>query len=121
MLKEDAKVYKMKFIRSEGRNDNQHSVNIIAMSWNDAEDYLRSQIPEKIRIEERGGTWDINAVTPHAIIAVKPQVITKTIVKERDAIIDIESEGNFECPWCKKPYKLLKTLENHMKKEHMAI
>lgn len=119
MLKQDVKVYKMKYVRNEGRNDTQYSVNIIAMSWNDAEGYLRSQIKEPIRIEERGGTWDIDAVTPESVIVVKPQVITKTIVKESKS--DTDSEEGFTCPWCNKKYKTLKTLENHIKKEKYMV
>lgn len=120
-LKKGCKVYKMKYIRDGFRDESQWSVNVIAMSWNDAENWVQSRVEGKIRIEERGGTWDIDSITPESEIADKPEVIEKVVVKREAVEVSEEDDGRIKCPWCNKDYAKMKTFETHAKKAHGVV
>ena len=118
MVKKGVKLYKIKYVK-DGVNETQWSVGILAMGWDDAISYIRSQVGE-MRVEERGGTFDCDTITPACFLpqAEKVKVVEKIVEKVVEVPADGDAEDGIKCPWCGKVYKTMKTFETHAKKAH---
>lgn len=115
MIRKGVKLYKIKYVQ-QGKNETQWSVGVLAMGWEDAEGFLRTQMGD-IRVEERGGTFNIDTMTPTCLIEPDPIIKEVEVIKE----VTVPAEdGKPTCPWCGKQYKSLKTLETHIKKAHFG-
>ena len=120
MVKKGVKLYKMKYVLV-GSNETQWNVSILAMGWNDAEAYLKSQVGD-LRVEERGGSMDIDTITPQCFLDRPALVPVEAVAEETvEAVAEetVEAVDIPTCPWCQKTYKTLGTLQTHIKKSHI--
>ena len=127
MLVNGLTVYRFKYVR-EGvgtRNDTQWSVNILAKGWDTAEAYLRSQVGP-LRIEERSGSLNVDAIVPDCIPTPEPKIIERVVhrnisvpVTPKEDFVNVADKNKVICPLCEKEFKDNNRLQTHIKKFHV--
>jgi len=112
-------LFKIKYVKDDSKDPMQWTTHILAMSWQDAEEFIRKEVGASIRVEERGGCFPVDAATELVIPTTeKAKEVIKEVIKEVYIEGTNTDDGDIKCPWCKKPYKNLKALRTHINKSH---